>query len=64
MKKVLVVAVLLLTIKWSISRAAVVEGIKGIIHNTLTFKYIIIANWQQNMFAILIFVVKQLIINN
>ena len=46
MEKVLVVAVLLLTIKWSISRAAVVEGIKGIIHNTLTFKYIIIANWQ------------------
>ena len=31
------VAVLLLTIKWSISRAAVVEG-KKIIHNTLRFK--------------------------
>ena len=38
MEKVLVVAVLLLTIKWSISRAAVVEGKKEIIHNTLKFK--------------------------
>ena len=38
MKKVLVVAVLVLTIKWSIGRAAVVEGKKEIIHNTLKFK--------------------------
>ena len=35
MEKVLVVAVLLLTIKWSISRAAVIEGKKGIIHSRL-----------------------------